>query len=1172
MINNSLIKVQVQDYTSPTKPQRRLIYQRIKPYMEAYGLSPEFFEIKGKSVVFKTNNPNNQTYLNKSVVSIRSNKKKPKQKISLKRPQTASIQLPNNVILPISNKYANIFNEIKSNQSKPQVQIPQKAEKSLILEEDAEEVSDSSLIKKHEMILKDIADLEKVKQQKINELETIQNKIDEVKNAEINSSRFIIKKNSHKPTLREKKDKAASLIQAHVKGRMDYKRFIEWKKRKEDKLRKLIIIQKWWRIQLNRLEISKRFQIIQQSKQIKLIDGYNFLITTNYSYVLNRIRLLFIERMGIIRGHFRLYLDQSNCLKLLNEDITNPSNQCLYLINIIINNLIQLIQVQDGRLIFNSLNSNFIDIPQLMQQICLQLTQININQYQIIINQADQLKELVISKDQQQKSFEIPPTISGKSQVFQIQDQFQIKEIKEDEQETNQNELVISNQQSLHNDYQEIHQKNQLLTNNIQALQQSETAMQSKNVDFDQKEYYSQENLNSKCQNDHIEMQEKIEQNDFDNSKITNQQINQNQDNIFKEQNQEQGNIFEVQNQELQVSQEQINQFNQQEKTDKEEQYQSIRLDNQKNDSTIQNTDQQKSIKENQIIHSILPYNIQDPLNSQILNQEQNQFQNFITNLINNQIQNDENKLEVYQYSNQNNLNFIESNSNVKFCEGTQIIQNEMQFSQVNDQEKQLDDQEIIKNKQNNQELLIQSKKSVEVEDEKQHKEEIQNIEQENFQEIKQDQQEYIQENLQMKESNQQPQQIIQNDEIQSNGIQENKIEEFEQIKNQIDKPLEIQHEHEEEEEDQQQQIVNSEYIIQQNINEISEKIEKVQQSQNFKKKEHDQNLQQIPSQIDFHMLKSCESNLYDPPNSGKETAKYLNSQELLSRTNFLSQLGQLGKFEYENNSFLGSGDLKKDIEGFLAPVNLRNKNNNQQELFLESNTFPNRNPSDFRSPLIDDTFKLSTTLKFQFSSELKAFESGHFISQQFDIKIQQQDSLEYSMDESQDLQPIYITTIKVDDNDVDVFQIKNMLRLKDKKNNYQSYDFKISKIHQSNCDYIIQNLYVYIINNRINCIEGSQIVRIQRYIKRFRFVQSCLLTFDKESTLVCLFKSFFKIKLSFYRQVAIEEDIIIEKMTIKQRRILERNFYSICPQLLFIEKNKEKMIMATINALEFQI
>ena len=64
--------------------------------MEAYGISPESFEIKGKSVVFKTTNHNNHSYVN--------------------RPQTASIQLPNNIVLPISNKYANLFNEIKSSE------------------------------------------------------------------------------------------------------------------------------------------------------------------------------------------------------------------------------------------------------------------------------------------------------------------------------------------------------------------------------------------------------------------------------------------------------------------------------------------------------------------------------------------------------------------------------------------------------------------------------------------------------------------------------------------------------------------------------------------------------------------------------------------------------------------------------------------------------------------------------------------------------------------------------------------------------------------------------------------------------------------------------------------------------------------------------------------------
>lgn len=37
--------------------------------MEAYGLKPEFFEIKGKSIVFKSNTSNNISALNKTMFS-----------------------------------------------------------------------------------------------------------------------------------------------------------------------------------------------------------------------------------------------------------------------------------------------------------------------------------------------------------------------------------------------------------------------------------------------------------------------------------------------------------------------------------------------------------------------------------------------------------------------------------------------------------------------------------------------------------------------------------------------------------------------------------------------------------------------------------------------------------------------------------------------------------------------------------------------------------------------------------------------------------------------------------------------------------------------------------------------------------------------------------------------
>ncbi|CAK84660.1 unnamed protein product (macronuclear) [Paramecium tetraurelia] len=552
-------------------------------------------------------------------------------------------------------------------------------------------------------------------------------------------------------------------------------------------------------------------------------------------------------------------------------------------------------------------------------------------------------------------------------------------------------------------------------------------------------------------------------------------------------------------------------------------------------------------------------YALQDPLNSQISNQQNLQFQQYISDLKNDNIQNDLNKFEKEQIVNQTNNNFLET---IKIVEDTQIIQNELLSSQrtQKNNDHQIDEQDLIKYEQDDKEQKVNNKKEDINEEKEQNQEEIIQMQSGDGDVQQQGKTNNLQEDQQILV-------VMEKQEIKSDTeVVTNKNEEFEQMENKVDKPTEVK-----EEEEEQQQIVISQYGNEQNSNVQSHKIEKEPSIQSFQKKDNDQNLLQLPSQMEFHLLKSCESNFFEPPNSGKETVKYLNSGELLSRTNFLSQLGQLGKFEFENNSLLGSGDLKKDIEGLPEPLNLRNKSNNQQELFSESQTFPNRMPSDFRSPFIDDTFKLSTTFKFQFSSELKAFESGQFISQQFNIKVQQQDSLEYSMDESSDLQPIYITTMKVDDNDVDVFQIKNVLRFKDKNNLYQCYDFKISKMQQLNSDYIIQNLFVFIMKNRINCIDGNQIVRIQRYLKRFRFVQSCVLTLDKESTLICLFKSFFQIKMCFYRQVEIGEQIIIEKMTTKQRRILELNFYSICPQLLFHDKGLEQKVLATIDALGAQ-
>ncbi|CAD8191644.1 unnamed protein product [Paramecium pentaurelia] len=1083
MINNSQMKVHFQEYTSPGKPKRRLIYNRIKSYMQAYGLSPEIFEIKGKSVVLKNNNSINQNYLNRSMMPVRPSNQKPNQKISIHRPQTASLKQPNNFDLPISNKYANLFNEIKNAENKMQFQYAKRANKSLIKEE-VDETSEQSFIRKHDFMLKNISKLEKVKQMKVQELEIIQSKIDEVKNADINSSHFIIKKIVHKSTLREKKDKAASLIQAHVRGRIYQKRYILQKKKQEEKLRKVICIQQWWKLQMKNLLIKKQFQITHHSKQVRLIDGRTFVIVTNYSYILYRIRLQYIEKLGKLKGDYRFYLNLQNCSNILNQNISKESFQFVSLINFIINYLINIIQIQDDHLIFNFQNQNIIiDIPNLMLQVNLKANFIIGNQYQLLMFNQEEVQQESIKKDQLKQI----PQEHIQIEIVQIENQQEI--IKQDYQ--NQQDVSVYNNLI----EQQVNKQSIILSSkNIQVYQSSET---KENVD--QQEFY-EENKNEVVQRQIVE-----NQNQEDSSKIINRQIDLNNQGIIENQDKE---IIE---QQIKIQQND-NEYNNQEQ--KDNQIYSDELKYKQIQQTIKNQDQDINIQQNLTT-------FQDPQIILIPIQETHS-----------SYYNDQNlNLEIQQI----NQNSLQSSNNGQLCKSIQIIRNEIPS--------------ISFNKQPDQEDIMQTKHDINQEDSTKCQQETFQIVQLNQQVITQ----YIQENSLVNQE-----QILEI--MYQDKDVENKRIQFEYLDIKVNKPFEIQ----QIEEDQQEQILKSEYIICQNSNIISQK-EPSQQS--FKKKDNNVNQLQQPSQIDFHMLKSCESNVFELPNSVKDTVKYLNSGELLiTKTDFLAQLGN---FENENNALICSGDLKKELEDLPAPVNLKSRSNN-----FESQSFVKRIPSDYKSPIIDDTLKLNATFKFQFSQEIKNLESGQLISQEIDIKIQQQqqqDSLEYSIDESQDLEPIYITTIRVDNIHIDVFQIMDILRFKDKNDFYQSFDLKISKIQQSNCEYIIQNLYVYIIKDCINCIESNQIVRIQRYLKRYRFVQSCVLTLNNEFTLICLFKSFFKIRLCIYGQIQFREEIIIDKMIIKQRKILEQNFYSICPLLLSSQMGLEQIIQTIINVLDSQ-
>jgi aconitase A len=66
------VKVQNLNEDKKTIKERRLIYQKIKPFMEAYGLQPELFQLKGKSIVFKSNNSINTSHLSRSGVTSKS--------------------------------------------------------------------------------------------------------------------------------------------------------------------------------------------------------------------------------------------------------------------------------------------------------------------------------------------------------------------------------------------------------------------------------------------------------------------------------------------------------------------------------------------------------------------------------------------------------------------------------------------------------------------------------------------------------------------------------------------------------------------------------------------------------------------------------------------------------------------------------------------------------------------------------------------------------------------------------------------------------------------------------------------------------------------------------------------------------------------------------------------
>ncbi|CAK84659.1 unnamed protein product (macronuclear) [Paramecium tetraurelia] len=185
--------------------------------------------------------------------------------------------------------------------------------------------------------------------------------------------------------------------------------------------------------------------------------------------------------MGVMKGDFRLYLNQQNFSKLLNEDISKQSIEFVSLMNIIINNIIKLIQIQNSRLVFDLQKQNLIDIPRLVLQVYLNVLHISANQYSLNINQAQPEQPQIMQKEYLDSSDQKPIIIEEEPENIK---QDKLQEIKEDNQSEqqeiktdNQNQQIMSIQVNKEN------QKSVNIESLYQNVESSEVVIQKEDVD-----------------------------------------------------------------------------------------------------------------------------------------------------------------------------------------------------------------------------------------------------------------------------------------------------------------------------------------------------------------------------------------------------------------------------------------------------------------------------------------------------------------------------------------------------------------------------------------------------------------------------------------------------------------------------------------------------------------
>ncbi|CAD8094496.1 unnamed protein product [Paramecium primaurelia] len=986
MNNNSLIQVQVKDYVESKQSisNRKLISKKIQPYMKSYGLKPEFFEVKGKQILFKTNNSTNLSNLNKTMFSSISNMKLlPQRKPNPKKNEIvrrAVVSLSDFQILPLTTKYSNLFQEIQNrNVSQVQSDYPNKA--SVTQRSSIDEFKEKNQHERLNFCKQSIQELEKIKQVKIEEIQNLQKRIESVKMIEMNNNSQVVIKTNRNPNKKYIRYKAATIIQAQVKRWLAQKRYKEWKNKKLEKLKKIITIQKWWQKQLKLIKNKDKFQIGHNDKKVKYIDDHVYIIISNYSYQLQRIRILLIERKGKHKQDFRFYLNINNCQSILNEEITKDSYEFNILIDLITNQIINILHIKNNQIELDLHQDNIIYIERLLLQISIQISQILSNKYQVVI---------------------------FKQETFQIENQ--------DQQQNQSNQKLDNNEQIENNNDQ-----NNLLV----VVDDISNTLLIKKHSNEVQEQPSQSEHNSENQNEQIKKDQSI------------------------------------QNIELEIEIIQIQQ---------------IHTDSHPNNNELNNTNQDFVDKQDSVVEE----------------QKQIDQDNFIENKEKQQYENDQSQTQQNSIIKVNNEQ--DQKQDIQQQDESQTNNQQVQIELIQFEDKDKEIQQL-----NNQESVVSDK----------HQDEEFNV--------------HI--------NNSAEQNVLNENEFKDEQIGLNsQVQKIDDTQNQtnIDISQEIQ---------KQKENHNINYAMKEQIMLNDDQLKQTENKDDSKQLIN-QEIQNQDSKDDFQPYKSIDNN---------NTL----TQQIINQIDSSTQ-----------NNFINNNDLEIQSSVHKEEQNIEEECNNiQSQQVQEQNEVQIQQNIEYIDIQNEDNQKA----KFQQST---GFQGELFTSQIINTPLQEQDSLEYSPENSHEIQPIYITTLIVNDIDIDVYQLNLKLTFKDKNNLLLECIYNMPNTFQYSLDFINNNLYVYIMENHIRCLLVDHVIKIQKSVKKQRFIKSVLFYLKQNLILISLYKKCFMMQILIYKNDKLEEQLQLRNLNKQCKLGLQKYFLSISPQLIFCQGQYEQTILNILEKL----